>query len=174
MRPSEPRPPEPACPRYSRGPLPAYRYVPGRSPHPRRHPHGHSYGRPEPRSEAVEPDAWASSELYRVAVDLYNHGYWWECHEALEAIWHAAGRETEQGQFLQGLIQVAASHLKRFMGSKDAARALAERGLARLARTPSPYMGIDVRAFERAVRACVDGEASAPPAITLLLDGPRR
>ncbi len=32
----EPLPPDPSWPRYSTGAFPAYRYIPGRSPHPRR------------------------------------------------------------------------------------------------------------------------------------------
>jgi predicted metal-dependent hydrolase len=100
-------------------------------------------------------------------VDLYNHAYWWECHEALEALWRAAGRDTEQGVFLQGLIQIAASQLKRRMGAPGAARSLAARGLARLARASSPYMGLDVRAFERAARDHLGGLASSPPLLVL-------
>jgi uncharacterized protein len=165
--PREPAPVDPRWPRYSRLPFPAYRFVPGRSPHPRRHPDGHSFGREEPSSPPVDPGAWNASELYRHAIDLYNFAYWWECHEALEALWHAAGPETRQGQFFQGLIQVAASQLKRFMGSEGAARALAVRGLERLARAPSPYMGVDVRSFERAVHDYIDGESSSPPLIAL-------
>ena len=45
----EPHPPDPAWPRYSTRPFPSYRFVPGKSPHPRRDPHGHSYGQPEPK-----------------------------------------------------------------------------------------------------------------------------
>jgi uncharacterized protein len=167
MKPPDPRTPAPLPPRYSHLPLPAYRFLPGSAPHPRRDPRGHSYGLPEPRCAPLDPGAWASSELYLHAVDLYNHAYWWECHEALEALWRAAGRGTEQGIFLQGLIQIAASQLKRRAGAPGAARSLSARGLQRLARAPSPYMGLDVRAFERAVRDQREGLASSPPLLVL-------
>lgn len=138
-------------PRYSKRAFPPYRFVPGRAPHPRRDPKGHAYGTPEPKPEPVPPEKWRECETYLYGIDLFNAGYWWECHEELEALWHAVGHETPQGQFLQGIIQVAAAHLQLFMGSEKTAQGLAEKGLARLKDLPPTYMGVAVREFERDV-----------------------
>ena len=137
--------------RYTNEPFPPYAFLPGVSPHPRSNPKGHAYGQPEPAAEPFPPEEWKDSEMYLRGIDLYNHGYWWECHEELEALWHAVGHETTQGQFLQGIIQVAAAHLQRFMGSEKTAQGLAEKGLARLKDLPPAYMGVAVREFERDV-----------------------
>jgi predicted metal-dependent hydrolase len=80
-------------------------------------------------------------------IDLYNYAYWWECHEIFEGLWHAAGHNTEQGNFFQALIQFAAANLKRFLGNEQAAQKLARSGLARLQNLPQMYMGIDVIAL---------------------------
>ena len=63
-------------------------------PHPRRHPEGHSYGHPEPTSLPFEPEGWRTCESYRYGVDLYNAGYFWECHEVFEALWRGVGRRS--------------------------------------------------------------------------------
>ena len=42
------QPADPTWPRYSARPFPAYRYVPGLTPHPRRDASGHSFGAPQP------------------------------------------------------------------------------------------------------------------------------
>lgn len=139
-----PRPHQPAWPRYSTRPFPSYRFVPGKTPHPRRHLSGHSYGRLEPELEALRPDTWSESKAYRYGVDLYNFAYWWESHEVFEAFWHAAGPKTEQGRFFQGLIQLAAGNLKRCMGNERAARNLFQRSTLRLSELPGHYLGIDV------------------------------
>ena len=98
-----------SLPRYTDRPFPTYRFVPGQSPHPRRDPQGHSYGQPEPTPPLFTPEEWWDSEWYLYGIDLYNHGYWWECHEVFEGLWHAVGPDSPQGQFLQALIQVAAA-----------------------------------------------------------------
>ena len=59
--------------------------------------------------------ALSSAVLFAVflyGVDLYNHGYLWEAHEAWEGLWHQAKRDALQAEFLQGLIQCAAAALK--------------------------------------------------------------
>src|SRR5207249_7363028 len=89
------------CPRYSTRSLPGYAFIPGTNPHPRRDPHGHSYGVPDPKPAPFEPDQWRGSDEYRFAVDLFNFGYWWECHEVLEGFWRAVGPKTEQGSAFQ-------------------------------------------------------------------------
>ena len=90
-------------------PLPAYRYLPGRSPHPARQPQGNSLPHwPSLPSEGT----WETCEAYRYGIDLYHQGYLWESHEAWEPFWRAAGRFTLEGIFLQALIRNSAALLK--------------------------------------------------------------
>lgn len=168
---NEPSPPDPAAPRHTRIAFPPYRYVPGRSPHPRRDPGGHSYGRPEPGATLLDPAAWATSTVYLYGVDLHNFAYWWEAHESFEALWQATDKEGPLGQTLQGLIQIAASNLKRFMGAESAAQKLGARGLARLGVAPSPFLGLDVRRFEAEARGYLARERAQPALIRLALPG---
>ena len=111
-------------PRYSTRPFPAYAFRPGRNPHPTRDPQGHSRARAQDTAPAFDPARWGESGEYLFGVDLFNHAYWWEAHEAWEACWIAAGRDTVAGQFLQGLIQAAAACLKRELGQANGARLL--------------------------------------------------
>jgi hypothetical protein len=138
-------------PRYTSTPLPAYRYLPGRSPHPRRDPAGHSYGTPEPKAAAWTPEQWPRLSHWLFGVDLFNHTYWWEAHEQHEALWHAAGRTSEHARFVRGLIKVAAACLNFELGKNDVARAQALAGTAALLASPltadGTYMGADVRGF---------------------------
>lgn len=168
--PELPAPVDPTWPRYCDVPFPPYRYVPRRTPHPRKHPDGHMYGQSEELPPPMPPEAWRECEDYLYGVDLYNHAYWWEAHEALEGLWKAVGKFGEQGQFLQGLIQVGAAHLNDFLGRDTGAQWLYQQGLQRLATVgPDVYMGLDVRAFEREVRAYAAGERAAVPLIVLEL-----
>jgi predicted metal-dependent hydrolase len=167
--PTEPSPPDPTWPRYTSAPFPPYRYVPGQSPHPRTDPRGHSYGRPEPRARPIDPDAWAASALYLRGVDLFNFAYWWESHEAFEALWRVAPPESATFALLQALIQIAASELKRFSGVERGARALGERAQARLARVPSPHLGLDVRALSADLDARLAGARALPLLLALPL-----
>lgn len=108
-------------------PFPPYRYVPGRFPHPTAHASGHSYvapGEPHPHATFVPAERWRESEDYLYGCDLYNHGYWWEAHEAWEGLWQLTDKGGVQGRFLQALIQVAACHMKLFEGKRDGVRSL--------------------------------------------------
>ncbi len=117
-------------------PLPAYRYVPGRLPHPFAHPAGHGHRLP---AAALGP-AWdparppAMDRRFRHACDLFDQRYPWEAHELWEEIWRAAPAEAPERELLQGLIQAAAALLKRHMGQADAAGRLWARAAERLGR----------------------------------------
>lgn len=107
-----------AAPRYTDEPFPPYRFVPGKHPHPNS-PRGHSYrpsGESEPPVTFHPPEDWAKSLDYLYGCDLYNHGYWWESHEAWEGLWHKTKKGSPQRSYLQGLIQLAARHLQLFLG----------------------------------------------------------
>ena len=108
-----------SAPRYCQVSFPRYRFLPGRQPHPTAHPDGHSYHPPDDPPVAVEykpADQWRESVDYLYGCDLYNHGYWWEAHEAWEGLWQLTDKKGSQGQFLQGLIQVSACHLQLEQG----------------------------------------------------------
>ena len=167
----EPQPPDPFWPRYSSRSFPIYRFVPGRNPHPRRDPKGHSCGQPEPKPTLLAPEQWSQSDDYLYGIDLYNYAYWWECHEVFEGLWHEAGRHTEQGNFFQALIQLAAANLKVFMGSHRAARNLLRSGLLRLQRVPESYMGIDIPGLTEELRQGMTSSHERAPSIRLSMPG---
>lgn len=48
----------------------------------------------------------------RFAVDLFNHGYYWEAHEVWESEWNRAGRQGLWATCLKGLIKLAAAGVK--------------------------------------------------------------
>ncbi len=166
----EPRPPHPDWPRYSNIHFPPYRYVPGLNPHPRKHPDGHSYGKPEERLPNWNPHEWRTLAPYLYGVDLYNYAYWWESHEILEGLWLAAGRTGVKARFLQGIIQTAAANLHRHMRKLESARHQVEKGIANLeaALSESPiYMGVDILEFTHDARSYFSAGLSKPAMIRL-------
>jgi predicted metal-dependent hydrolase len=85
-------------------------------------------------------------------IDLFDHGYFWEAHEAWEPLWRAAA--GEERALLHGLVQCAAVCLKLREGRRDAARRLATRALAHVddARG-APRFGLDVDELAQAFAA---------------------
>jgi hypothetical protein len=135
----------PDAPRYGPDiPFPPYRFVSGLHPHPVRDPKGHSYGGGE--TEDLLPD-----DAFKRGIDLYHAGYLWEAHEAWEGIWKTSS-DPVQKDFLQGLIQLAASLLKRHVGEERGAQRLAAAARERLTRVAAVhphYMGLEIAALRR-------------------------
>jgi uncharacterized protein len=163
--PMEPSPPEPPPARLTHGAFPSYRYIPGHSPHPRRDRSGHSWAAPEPRVSVIDDATWSGCSLYLRGADLFNHAFWWESHEAFEALWR--GSAPPASDLLQALIQVAASEIKRFSGANGAASTLTAKALVKLGALPSPCLGLDVRAFEDQVRERQALRRTSQPVIDL-------
>ena len=147
--------------RYGTRDFPTYRFIPGQTPHPRRHSQGHSFRQPEPRPLPFKHDEWAASKDYLHAVDLYNFAYWWESHEVFEGLWHASGHTTVAGNFFQGLIQLAGANLKRALGNEAAAKKLVRSGLLRLLNNPAHYMGLDTATFAQDIALWVQSNNRA-------------
>lgn len=154
--------------RYTSRAFPSYRFIPGKSPHPTRDPDGHSYKKMSEQLKLFEDMQWQSCDEYLYGIDLFNYGYWWEAHEALEAVWKAAGRKTETGLFLQGLIQVAAAHLKKLQGFDDVAKDIATKGLEKMKRKENIYLGIDIATFCSHVESYFSSENKVPIVIELV------
>ena len=98
-------------------PLPPYAYVPGRHPHPTRDVRGHSYGKPPTPTGPADLQDWCSCSAYLLGIDLFNHGYYWEAHEAWEALWRGVGSRGPNADFLKGLIALAAAGVKAGEGN---------------------------------------------------------
>jgi predicted metal-dependent hydrolase len=70
------------------------------------------HGRPLQVPPPLDPAHWQDSRAYLYGIDLFNHGYYWEAHEAWEGLWHQAGRQGLVADFLKGLIKLAAAGVK--------------------------------------------------------------
>jgi Domain of unknown function (DUF309) len=86
--------------------FPPYAYLPGRNPHPVRDPTGHSYHvGPLP----VATEASLGSDAFLWGLDLFNHGYYWEAHEAWESLWQVADRDNPLRVLFKSLISAVGS-----------------------------------------------------------------
>lgn len=145
----EPHAPDSGFIRHTQISFPPYRFIPGLNPHPVRDPLGHSYGRESGVLSYRAPEKWRDNESYLFGVDLYNHAYWWESHEAWEDVWHTTDKGSAYGQFLQGLIQISAAFIKWHLHQFDGLKKLYELGITRLegvsAKNPE-FMGVDLKA----------------------------
>lgn len=125
----------------------------GLHPHPTRHPDGHSYRRPPRPQVALDPADWRGNAEYRNGFALFNHGYYWEAHEAWEGLWHAAGRHGIIADLLKGLIALAAAGYKAREGRIEGVRRHANRAGALFASvqsargTSNPYCGLNLESL---------------------------
>ncbi|MER9674615.1 DUF309 domain-containing protein [Mesorhizobium sp. M0208] len=124
--------------------FPSYAYLPGRQPHPVRDPAGHSY-----HSGAIQiaEEASLDSDIFLWGIDLFNHGYYWEAHEAWEGLWQVADRGAPLRMLFKGLILLSAAGVKIREGKHAAAARHAGRAAALLRR----LMNAPDRAFECAL-----------------------
>ncbi|MEE2960348.1 MAG: DUF309 domain-containing protein [Myxococcota bacterium] len=111
---------------------PPYSFIPGHWPHPTRDPAGHSHGEKPQIAEALVLGEWAHCEPYLRGIELFNAGYYWEAHEAWEGIWKTVDRKGLVGEFLQGLIQLAAVGVKVRQGYGRAALSLLKQSSSHL------------------------------------------
>ncbi|HET7692913.1 MAG TPA: DUF309 domain-containing protein [Gemmatimonadota bacterium] len=129
--------------------------------------------------EAWRLEDWRGIDEWLWAVDLFNAEYWWESHEALESLWHAAGRTTAPARFVQSLVHLSAACLNRRRGHPEAARrqaARAVRGLRAARAAPvltgpgksgAVVMGIDLDRLIRDVEHSFASDGAQPIRIEL-------
>lgn len=98
-----------------------------------------------PLAEEHEPST--VEEALRLGTALWDEGRFFEAHECLEHVWHAA--PDDDRDLWQGVIQIAVAgvHLQR--GNPSGAAALLDRAAQRLARYPDTHRGIDVAGARR-------------------------
>ena len=154
--------------RYTKISLPDKKYSPGQGVHPKKAPQ--QFHIPElPSDEATfSVNTWKNSQRYLYAIDLFNYGYWWEAHEVLEELWIKTGKTSFTGIFIQGIIQISATLLKKSQSTPNSASQLESKGLSKLRLRSGVFLGIDVEEFTTDVEKYFDEEISSPPQIVLL------
>jgi Domain of unknown function (DUF309) len=143
--------------------LPPYAYLPGKNPHPVRDPAGHSY-HVEPIPVAAEVSL--SSDAFLWGLDLFNHGYYWEAHEAWEGLWQIADRDDPLRMLFKGLILLSAAGLK----TRERKNAAAARHAMRAAALLRQLMKVPDRAIERALGTSLAALAERAEAIRIPAD----
>ena len=124
---------------------------------------GHSYGHQEPPISTSQTASWNTCESYLWGIDLFNYGYYWEAHEAWEALWHAVGRSGTAADFCKGLIKLAAAGVKAREGrtvgvERHALRAkqLFDAVAAQLGDREQPFMGLLLQTLADYAQALID------------------
>ena len=74
------------------------------------------------------------------AIDLFNGGDWYACHDGLEELWHET--QGPMRPVLQGLLQIAVAHLHLERGNRHGATVLMGEGLGRLAGCGDEALGL--------------------------------
>lgn len=124
-------------------PMPPHAYVPGKTS---RHPEGWfeqltqavpKDARPE---DLVQTQAWSAGLLY------FEKGFFWECHEVLEAVWMQTPLGSPEREMVQAVIQLANARLKLLMERPKAVLKICDKVQSHLAACPAkqPILGLFV------------------------------
>jgi predicted metal-dependent hydrolase len=95
--------------------------------------------------------------LFERGIEELNTGFYFECHETLEDLW--TGVRGPSRDFFQGIIQIAVGFYHLTRGNTEGAGRMLDRALARLAKYPDRYGGVDLGALRvdaTALRARID------------------
>jgi predicted metal-dependent hydrolase len=92
-------------------------------------------------SEALrEEDLLQADPRLQQAIDLFNGGEWYACHDGLEELWHET--QGPMRPVLQGLLQIAVAHLHLERDNRHGATVLMGEGLGRLAGCGDVALGL--------------------------------
>jgi hypothetical protein len=140
--------------------LPPHAFVPGGPwPHPNRQVNPAAPTQTESQPPFLLENDWRDSREFHRGIRLFNAGYYWEAHEAWEALWHAAGRTGPTADLLKALIKLAAAGLKVRQRQPHGVKVHAERAATLLQavrhQVGPHYLGLDLQLWERRAWAIV-------------------
>ncbi len=134
--------------------FPQHAYVPGQNA---RHPEDWFDGIKASVTADTPQHLLHQTDAFKTGIAYFEAGFFWECHEVLEAVWMQTTDPSPERDMVQAVIQLANARLKRVMGKPRATLRLCDMVLAHLERckTEDPILGLrvqDVAAMVRATR----------------------
>ncbi|MBM5788233.1 MAG: DUF309 domain-containing protein [Cyanobacteria bacterium M_DeepCast_200m_mx_001] len=108
-----------------------------------------------------------SDPRFGQAVDLFNAGEWYACHDGFEELWHECQGPSRRA--LQGILQIAVSQLHLQRGNLRGATVLLGEGLGRLQAYGPVQLGLDLDHLRQGAQALLralqqqQSVASLPP-----------
>ena len=123
-------------------PMPPHAYVPGFSP---RHPENLFDDIKASVTPEISPDQLHLTKAFIAGRSYLQAGYYWECHEVLEAVWMQTRDPSPERDLVLAMIQLANAKLKLKMNRPKAAWRLCDMVETHLSRCPrnKPVLGID-------------------------------
>lgn len=139
-------------------PRPPHVYVPGQT---ERHPEDWFDAIKGTVQAGMSASELEASAAFRAGLAYFDAGYFWECHEVLEAVWMETPDGSAEREMVQAIIQLANARLKLLMNRPKAARRLCDMVCAHLERVgqDAPILGIESTELAKKV-AVLRGEIS--------------
>ncbi|MEN8137331.1 MAG: DUF309 domain-containing protein [Bacteroidota bacterium] len=103
--------------------FPPYSFIHGLNVNPNK-PGGYRQHLNDPVAEPINFESFFESKEYLFAIDLINHGYYWESHVYFEAIWNAHLRVGPIANYCKALVKIAAGAIKYEQNKKESANRL--------------------------------------------------
>ena len=97
-------------------------------------------------------------EIFRLGIEEFNAGRFFEAHEAWEETWLHSPEPDKT--FLQGIIHIAAAFHHYSRGNTRGTRNLLEAGLGRVERFPDAHRGIDLAGLRAVARRWAEALAA--------------
>jgi predicted metal-dependent hydrolase len=100
--------------------------------------------------QATDPEELALmlDPRFRAAVELFNQGQWYPCHDGFEELWHETQGSSRRA--LQGILQIAVAHIHLERGNRRGATVLLGEGLGRLRAYGPSQFGLDLDGLRQA------------------------
>ncbi|MGZ0188887.1 MAG: DUF309 domain-containing protein [Alphaproteobacteria bacterium] len=122
-------------------PFPSYAHIPGVNS---RHPEGLFLDVKAMAPAVSDAKSLSSNAAWDHGLALLSEGYYWECHEVLEAIWLKALPNSRERGLIQGVIQLANALLKQKSGQRKGATRLAAIAVALLEEGEASGVGMEI------------------------------
>lgn len=105
-------------------------------------------------SQDADEQALSRDPRLLAAVDHFNAGEWYACHDGLEELWHETAGAMRP--VLQGILQIAVGQLHLSRGNQRGALILTGEGLGRLQRSGDQALGLDLQALREQARVWLE------------------